>query len=200
MSIKVKFSLKMKAKLNRIKRLPVLYENVLLADRKGDAQDLKNIYHNGIKFDRLQLQRLAETTVETKRKQNKPQPERPLYGMGDLEDDSLMNALEIVKTSKGYKVQFREDKHHEANLTLKQLAMIHEYGAKIVRGGNVIQIPPRHPFLFSYRKLMISIKADKRETSKHVIQAINDYIMTGTTNMIDKLQERINDKVNKSSK
>ena len=167
-----------------------MYEKIIMAQRKTDADGLVREFHNGIKNDTLGLTRLKPETVEQKKKQGKPKPSVPLYGLGDLAGDrSLSNALMIRKLKSGYKVSFSNRKHHSAGMKLSELWLIHENGAKIIKGDKIIQIPPRHPFKKAYQSYLSKMKKNKKETSRHVKRALTEYINTGKTTMLKKLEK-----------
>jgi len=101
----------------------------------------------------------------------------------------LYNALYIRKVKSGYRVHIRTDKHWKANLSIRQLFFIHNYGAKIQVGKAIIQIPPRPVFLLSYERLMNRIKGDKR-LGKNVKRAIVEYINNANVVYADEYLKR----------
>jgi hypothetical protein len=184
------FSNTYRAKIARIKKIPVMAEKSIKTIRKRDANQLLKAFHDGIKNDELGLERLKPETVERKARQGQPSPSTPLYGLGDIEGNrSLMNSLMVRELKNGYKVYFSKRKHHTADLTLEHLWAIHEHGCKITRGETIIVIPPRPAFKMTYSKFLNKLKTQKRERSKHVKKALTEFINTGKTTVMDSMKK-----------
>lgn len=188
----VKFSNTYKAKVARIKKIPEIADNVILSVRKTDANNMVKNFRNGIKNNSLGLIPLADSTISTKKFKGLSKPSTPLYGYGKSKTpNSLFDALYVRTLKNGYKVVMSTRKHHEANMSLKKLLLIHENGVKIKRGNGVIIIPPRHPFLKAYQKTLIGIKNNKKETSRYVKKAIMDYVKYGKTDVIKQMKKTV---------
>ena len=131
---------------SRIRRLPKLVNNVMDASVKRDITNVITEYKAGIKRNNFNLEVLKPRTVRKKQRKGYPKPRNPLYGMGESQKNSLINALAFRKIKNGYRLYRRRAKHHEANLPLNVLLAIHEHGAIIKNGfgkGILIRIPPR---------------------------------------------------------
>jgi len=173
MSIKVVFSNTYTAKKKRIKRLPKLITNAVAGATKRDILEIKKIFHDGIKGRSLRLDALATVTIDSKKDKGMKAPKTPLYGKGDgAKDRSYMNMLNIRKLKNGWTLRPSTRKHWSGKITLKHLFMIHEHGAKIMRGEKMIQIPPRPALLMSFRKWANIKKRSKKETANEVKAAL----------------------------
>lgn len=181
MTVKVKFSGSYQAKQKRIKALPVLMEKAVSGLTKKDLLGIKKDFHDGIKNNTLRLEKLAEITIESKRKKGFSKPTAPLYGKGDdAQERSYMNMLNISKRGNSWVLYPSNRMHWSGKIKLSDLFKIHEYGAvvKQKRGDKniLIRIPPRPALLLSYRRYLIRKRRDRREQSKEVRQAMTDYI------------------------
>lgn len=186
----VKFSNSYNAKKKRIKKLPELIDRILSTTRKRDAVRMTEIFHDGIKNDTFNLDRLAGITVRKKIKQGMSKPETPLYGKGDdVPKKTYANMLRIRKLKNGYKVFVSRGIHWSGKIKLYALFLIHEMGAKIaLEGGKIIQIPPRPAFLLAHQKLLMELKNNKKETSKEVKEAIMENINKNKNTLIKEME------------
>lgn len=181
MTVQVKFSEHYEAKMTRIRRLPRLMERAVSGLTKKDLDEIRKIFHDGIKGNTLRLDRLAQITIDSKRKKGMPRASSPLYGKGDGEKNrSYANMLNISKRGNTWVLYPSTRMHWSGKLRLDELFKIHEYGAvvKQKRGDKdvLIRIPPRPALLLSYRRFLIGKRKDKREQSKEVKQAMTDFI------------------------
>lgn len=182
--IKVEFSNSYKAKKLRIKKLPKMMDGFVEGYVKRDLIEIKKLFHDGIKDDTFNLERLKEATKSGKRAQGMPKPSAPLYGKGDLENDrSYMNMLNIRKLKDSWKLVPSKRLHWSTKIPLDILFKIHENGAKIVKGDKIIQIPPRPALLLAYRRW--SIKRRQQDKGKEVRRAITAYINEGRSKILD---------------
>ena len=133
------------------------------------------------------MQPLSQKTIDSKERQGLSKPETPLYGYGDWSDKSYMNMFLLRKLKNGWKAYPRKAKHHKANMELRQLFEIHEYGRTIKRGETLIRIPPRPAGWATYREVLLKVK--KKEASRKVKQAITEYINTGNQKLMNKVSE-----------
>jgi len=170
----------------RLDKLPQFYNNMLISTRKGDADKFIDQFKKNIRHGRLNLESLATKTIDSKERQGLPKPTIPLYGFGDWSDNSYINMFLLKRLSKGWKAYPRWAKHHSANMTLRQLFEIHEYGRTIKRGETLIRIPPRPAAWETYRQVLNSIK--KKEVGK-VKKAITEYIKTGNERLINEISK-----------
>jgi CxxC motif-containing protein len=178
MPAKAKYSAAYKAKKARIKKLPQIGKLVISGMRKKDALELVKIFHDGIKKNKLGLQKLEKITIENKKARGYKQPRTPLYGLGDeSEKKSFVNMLRIKKLKNGWKVVPSRGKHHEANMELRQLLKIHEMGATIQRGETLIRIPARPAWRLSVEKFLRGLR--KEQEDKKLKKAITIYINKG---------------------
>ena len=81
--------------------------------------------------------------------------------------------------------------HREADLTLKQLFYVHEYGTLITRGNSLIRIPPRPALFNSYKKVLQ--KRSKTELSQKFKRAVTNYINTGKDIQINEMIKKYTD-------
>jgi hypothetical protein len=197
--IQFKLSNSFIAKQNRIKKLPLMLNDVMQSFTKKDANDFIKIFQDGIKQNSLGLKELNRMTVMSKREMGLSRPDSPLYAKGEETKNSLINAHYIKKIKNGYAVKLREARHHnltnpKSNITLKKLMMIHEHGATIKvtnsmrwalgLGYNLwlkkttaqLRIPPRPARKKAYIKLMQMKAQNKRERSIQVRNAMRYYI------------------------
>jgi len=181
MTVKVKFSDKYHAKRKRISSLPKLMERAVSGLTKKDLIGINKIFHDGIKNNTLRLEKLAEITINSKRKKGFSKPTVPLYGKGDdAEKRSYANMMNITKQGDSWVLKPSTRMHWSGKIKLSDLFKIHEYGAIVrqTRGETevLIRIPPRPALLLSYRRYLINKRKDKKEQSREVRQAMTDYI------------------------
>ena len=162
---------------NRIDKMPTFYYNMLMAVRKGDAVKFIDQYKKNIRQNRLNLHPLSPKTIKQKERKGYQKPDTPLYGLGDMDNKTYINMFLLREIKKGWKAYPRWAKHHEADLQLRQLFEIHEYGRTIVRGKTLIRIEPRPVAWLTYKQILSKVK--KRESSKKVKKAIMQYIKNG---------------------
>lgn len=184
MSIKVQYSNSYWAKRKRIQRLPKMGTNALYGLTKRDIVEINIIFHDGIKDNKLSLDKLADITLRSKVRKGYEKPDSPLYGAGDSEGDrSYSNMMIIKKVSNGWKLEPSNKLHHSRKIKLKDLFTIHEHGAivkmKTKDGEKLIRIPPRPALLMSYQKWLL--ERSKRETrrGKEVKKAIAGFVNEG---------------------
>jgi hypothetical protein len=181
MTVKVTFSDKYHAKRKRISSLPKLMERAVSGLTKKDLIGINKIFHDGIKNNTLRLEKLAEITINSKRKKGFSKPTAPLYGKGDdAEKRSYANMMNITKQGDSWVLKPSTRMHWSGKIKLSDLFKIHEYGAIVrqTRGETevLIRIPPRPALLLSYRRYLINKRKDKKEQSREVRQAMTDYI------------------------
>jgi hypothetical protein len=196
------FSDSYRAKMARIKRLPVYYDQAMMGRRKKDGLNLIDIFHTGIKDNLFGLDALAKLTIKAKQRKGYERPTSPLYGKGDKEiKKSYSNMLRLRRLKKGWKIFASSAMHWSGNIKLRDLLTVHEEGRTIKRttknGEILIRIPPRPAFWRSYRKLMDKIQTDRKEQSKEVKAAVNEYINKGELvrfNKMTKYEKEAQDK------
>jgi hypothetical protein len=182
---------------SRVRRLPQMYEDMVVAIQKSDANRLVSLFHLGIIDRKLRLEKLKPRTIAVKSRRGFPEPTHPLYAAGDLMDDSYANMMEVSEekvgqSGKRWTVRPRDAKHHEADLPLRALFIVHEYGTTITNGfgrGIFIRIPPRPAFRYAFRRLMNERKA--RDDSSLVRAAIARFIRRGDRAAYKKIRERL---------
>jgi hypothetical protein len=191
-TIGIKYSDSYKAKRQRIKRLPVLMNDAISGLTKKDLIGIRNIFHDGIMFNKLSLEKLADITIQSKRKKGFSKPSSPLYGKGDdNKERSYSNMLNITKRGNSWKLYPSTRMHWSGKIKLSDLFMIHEHGAiiKQKRGEEtvLIRIPPRPALMISYRRYMIQKRRNSKEQSKEVKRAMTDYINKASSSKIKNL-------------
>jgi len=187
--IKAKITAQGRAKQKRIDTLPEFGEKVVFGAVKREIDEFIETYKKGLENNDFGLQVLHPKSIKKKQEQGFQKPYSPLYGAGKQEKNSLYNALYIRKVKAGYRILIRTAKHWKADLSIRQLFFIHNYGAKVQIGNEIIQIPPRPVFLLSYERLMNRIKGDKR-LGKNVKRAIVEYINNANVVYADEYLKR----------
>lgn len=178
----IKYSKKIKSFEKDIDKLPEFYKNYLIAVRKTDADKFIDQFKKNLRNYRLRIDPLSPITIEGKEREGKPKPFTPLYGLGDTNDKTYINMFLLKKLKNGWKAYPRWTKHHEADLQLRQLFEIHEYGRTIKRGEKLIRIPPRPIAWLTYRKNLLDMK--KKKSSKKFKKAVMNYINKGNENLL----------------
>ena len=190
MTVKAKFSNEFHAKLDRIKRLPILVGDTMMGSMKSSAVTLIQEFQSGIRMNDMGLKPLQPGTVASKQRKGYDKPENPLYGVGDRSDKSYINLLRIRQLKNGYKVYPSKGRHHSSSLPLNVLFEIHEKGITIVtRNGVVIRIPPRPAFFKAYERTMNKMKKDKRETSRNVKKAMTQYVNNAREDLLREIKK-----------
>jgi len=189
--IKVKFSKRFTAIQNRIKKLPTITIDTINAILLKDARGLISEWHTGIKFRRLNLEKLAEVTWRSKKAKGLPKPRTALYGKGENDPDSYINMLQLRKTLKGWRVNIKRG-NHRSGVSFKTIFMIHEHGATIIgkaRNGQptTIVIPPRSALDNSFKRWLR--KRSKIDNASLVKQAITNFLNTGRNDLLEKLKQ-----------
>jgi len=199
---KMKYSKNFKAIQSRLRRLPKLVNSAFETQIKKDAVAVIEEYKKGMRKNNFGLEKLSPVTIEQKENQGLPRPRAPLYGKGDLEKNSLINALSLRRIKNGWKIMRRRAKHYKADLPLNVLLAIHEHGAIIQvtdkmraylhwigihlkKDTTAIRLPPRPV----YDKAVIRALKKKRagEPARSVKNAINQLIQTGKDSEFRKL-------------
>lgn len=184
-AVKAKFSNEYWAKIKRIQRLPKFMKESALTITRKEAEKIIEEYKTGIRKNSFGLIRLKKATIKQKKKKGYDKPTTPLYGAGDNEKKSLINAFKIRKIKKGYKLFLSWAKHHEGDLTLDYLFKIHAAGC-LIKG--VIRIQPRPTFLKAFNRALKS-KLTK-ETNEEVRAAIKHFIRTGNPKGFRKINRK----------
>ena len=188
MTIKVKYSSAYEAKRKRIQRLPQFIPGMVEGHIKRDLLEIRDMFHDGIKDDTFGLERLAESTKSRKSSKGYPRPSAPLHGKGDMElNRSYMNMLIMRRTSKGWKLLPSTKRHWSGKITLRELFVIHEHGAKIKRGNTIIQLKPRPAFLLAYRRWMI--KRRQADKALEVRKALTKFVVSGDKALIKRIED-----------
>lgn len=200
----VKFSSHFEAVRSRIRRLPNLIISAGQSILKKDVVGIIEEYKNGIRRNNFKLERLSSFTVMRKKELGMPKPTTPLYGLGDSNKNSLINALMYKKIKNGWKIVRRKAKHYKAKLTLDKLLAIHENGALIKvtprmraylhsigmhlsKNTQIIRIPPR-PVLDKAIQRHLR-KKERKENVARVRGAIRNLIKTGSQSEFDKINK-----------
>ncbi len=182
------FSMSYAAKKARIRRLPRFFADYVRAQAKRDAVGVVKEFRNGIAKNNFSLIRLKEKTIQQKRRRGYKRPATPLYALGEGQR-AYRNMLVIRTRGKSYTVRPSTRKHHEADLRLSDLFVIHEFGAVIEgRGGSVIRIPSRPAFSKAFARHLR--KRAKKESAAEVRTAMNTYINDAKLATILKAHER----------
>jgi hypothetical protein len=154
-------------------------------------RDVRNVieeFQKGIKRNNFGIVPLQPMTIIKKKKQGMPKPTTPLYGRGESEKNSLINALAIRKIKNGYRLYRRRAKHWKADLPLNVLLAIHENGAIIENGfglGILIRIPPRPVVDLAIRRMLK--KKKKGDPSFRIRKAINQLLNENDLSIFNKI-------------
>jgi hypothetical protein len=199
--IKARFSKNFEAKKSRIKRLPKIVLDAIETSAKKRAIEVIEIFHDGIKNDELGLEPLRDTTISRKEALGQAQPETPLYGWGDDDEEKMTyaNMMRITRDANGRKYWVRpaEGFHHQTQedieagrkpIKLADLFQVHEYGRTIENGfgrGILIRIPPRPALHVAYNTLMRKLK--RTENTKMVKEAIVKLVRDGDAKAIEEM-------------
>jgi len=192
-----RYSTNWRAAESRIRRLPVLVAKGADSLIKKRASDLVKYFHDGIKGGTFRLKPLTTASIAAKQSRGYEQPQTALYGLGDEDPKrTYANMMEVKKSTSGRKITYTvrpsSRKHHSSKLRLRDLFVVHEYGAIINNAfgvaGMVVRIPPRPAFRYAYRKLMREIAS--QDPSKTVKQACVRYVRRGDSEALRTIHER----------
>ena len=166
---------------------------------RDNALGFIKTFHDGVKDESFNLKKLKVGTISQKARRGFPQPETPLYGLGDEQHDrSYVNMFRIREVKNGWIAFPSWAKHWSKNITLRDMYLIHEFGAIIqkrnsrlkvkrdsffalrkadmykVKPDDFIRIPPRPAVARAYKKFMAS--EAYRQNVKNIINIIQEYI------------------------
>jgi hypothetical protein len=164
------FSMNTEAVRSRLRRLPKLIDDHLDAFTKRDAEDFIKNFRAGIRNNSLRLAPLQPETIRGKKRRGYSHPASPLYGLRLEGTRTYTSSVRIYKIKKGWRVNVLDVKHHEADVSVKTLFHIHEYGAVINTGKAVIRIPARPAFRRAYEQTLARHR--DKEASATVLEAI----------------------------
>lgn len=192
MPLKVKFSPDFDKMQKRIKQLPEIYMQCISTVLKRDAESVIVNFEKGIQQNQLGLERLAESTVASKKAKKQARPKTPLYGEGERDKDSYFRMLQLIAKpgGRGWLVEIRKGNHH-SGLTFQHIYSIHEFGVTFQvtpKGGGdpyLVRIPPRPALEKSHNKALRKIS--RESDAKKIKQAVTAYIKKGRKDLIDKL-------------
>ena len=187
--IKANFSTTYDAKRKRVERLPVLAEKYMSSRTKRDAYGVVEEFRQGIIKNNFKLQRLAESTIRSKRTRGYSRPNAPLYGLGTDSDRSYLNMMRVAKLKSGYKVQPSRGNHHSGRITLRKLYLVHEFGTTIRQKRRLIHIPPRPAFAKAFKRYIR--RRRKMEPSPDVRAIMTEYINSGRQSKGRKFQNEV---------
>jgi hypothetical protein len=190
-AVKVKLSSSAEAKRSRIRRLPKFLEETVRATLKRDATMLVKTFQDGIRENDLGLDRLADSSVASKISKGYTKPFTPLYGAGDDEPRSYINMLKMRKLKNGWLIYVSNARHHDSSLKLKDLFIVHEFGATIQMEHSIVRIPPRPAFTESFTKMLKSKR--RAEPERQVKQAMTEWINTAQSQTKRRIIRRQNE-------
>lgn len=188
----------------RVEKIPLFADNIFFSITKGRAVDFIKEFRRNIKGDKLATVPLIEPSIMQKIEKGYSKPDIPLYGAGEDEPSSYINMFFLQKLKNGWKARPRWAKHHTAQLQLRHLLNIHEFGVTIVvtprmrnflhyigihlrADTTAIRIPPRPVAFLSYRNVLNKMKT--KDNSQRVKRALNRFIQDGTDNLLQKIFE-----------
>jgi hypothetical protein len=193
MGFGIKFNSSYFVKAHRIAQLPKITKLVADAATKRDAEGVIQEYKDGLNNNDFGLKPLIPFSADQKKESG--YEGGPLVGAGESEENSLINAWEIVKLKNGYQIKLKEEKHHNSDLPLNILFQIHEKGIRIkvteeMRGylafkglhlkqeTKYITIPPRNTQQLSIDRWLS--KRDKASIFAKAKEVIRIFLKTGT--------------------
>jgi len=160
---------------------------VQVANAKRAAASLVREFQEGLRNNDLRLRKLKPATVAAKTRKAMVLPRNPLYGLGDYDPDTLINAFYVREFKTQVRVVASKRKHHPAKghrshhkgkgqktIRIDELLFIHEHGATIQRGGRLTVLPPRPAVRLSFERAMrkLSKKTAAREMRKGLAEFI----------------------------
>lgn len=185
----IQFSTNWHAVKQRIRKIPKIAEGTADMQRSRDADELIAIWRNGLINNSFALTPLKPETRARKTRLGYRYPSSPLYGLGLEGTKTYIKGMRKFKTKHGYTVHMIHGKHHKSKLPLNALFIVHEYGADIkTTSGKIIHIPARPAMQKSYARLLNRLKA--KDPSLEFSLAVNEYIKTGRTALIKKIEQR----------
>ncbi len=197
--VKVEFSPRYRAVQKRIENLPKTMGLIHEVHAKRLAIELIETFKEGIRRGNFRLLPLIEPTIARKRELGQRRPRTRLYGEGDDEENSYINALRIRKVKNGYRVAPTAAREHDADIKLKDLFNVHEYGATITvtprmraflhtigihlsKQKTAIRIPPRPAFFSAHRRLLI--RMSRRDPAAEVRRALWSHVHEGKDQLL----------------
>jgi hypothetical protein len=142
----------LKNKINRIKKLPEMYVNMVDAKLMKDANGIVSTFKKGLLENSLGLKPLKPKTVRRKQRQGYRHPTSPLVGLNGNNPRTYKNMLVIRRGKRKITIRPSNRKHWKSKLTLKQLYEVHELGTIIKRGKTVYRMPARPALNRAYEK------------------------------------------------
>ncbi len=151
--MQVKFSARVSGIERILDQLPARVVGKIMRVNQENAKMFVKTFQDGIRTESFRLKPLKLSTIARKASRGLPQPETPLYGLGDeSKDRSYINMFRIQEVRDGYLASPSRAKHWSGNIQLRVLYMIHEFGATIKRGKTLIRIPPRPAVQKAYNR------------------------------------------------
>jgi hypothetical protein len=185
----------------RIKMLPQYMDQYIDAKRKRDCKEIIDEFKDGIKNNKLGLEPLKQTTINSKASQGFPKPKVPLYGAGEMKKDrAFYNMLQIKRLKRGWKVTPSNKMHWSGKIKLSDLLDIHEKGCIIKNGfgkGALIRIPPRPALNRAYSRW--AYKYRSKQPDKEIKKAVSTYIKSGKDLLLNNVVKRLAVKVENDS-
>lgn len=176
---------KIKESQDRLDQLPEYIDDVMSFYAKQDGKDFIELFQENIKEDKLNLEPLAGISIAKKESFGYSQPETPLYGAGDEEENSYYNMFELKKIKNGWQAIPRKEKHHKSALMLDHLLQIHENGATINTGnGGMIRIPPRPAAFLTFEEYKTKKKKKGKTRAGVIRKALTWFMNTGKDKLL----------------
>jgi len=168
----------------RMKAVPRYHADWMDSEYKKYADIYIKNFKDGIKHNRFDIEPLKENTIKQKTRKGYRKPESPLFGL-ENEPRTLYNSQQIRKLKNGYKVYTSWKKHYKADLDLRHMMNVHEYGCIIKRGKTLIRIPARPVKKLAYEKTLRDIA--KTPKGKDIKAGLAMYIMKGRLDYLQRL-------------
>ena len=198
--MKLNYSRRLKQFQASLREMPKRIQKKVKSVYRDNAVGFIKTFHDGIKDESFNLKKLKVNTIAQKARRGFPQPETPLYGLGDEQHDrSYANMFRIREVISGFVAFPSWAKHWSMNIKLRDLYLIHEFGAivkkknstlKIRRGKNYgkrkaaafvkspedfIRIPPRPAVARAYARFTRS--AEYQQNILKIMRIIKEHVL-----------------------
>jgi hypothetical protein len=188
---------KKKKRLNRLNELWTIYIGI---KAKFHAAAVVKEFRIGLRRNSFGLKELKERTIKAKEAAGYSKPKNPLYGAGDSKDNSYLNMFFIRAVKGGYKIMLRWAKHWKAQIPLKILFKIHEYGAVIRQHTSagkevLIRIPPRPALRHAQQKFLFG--RENKNPMQEFNKATLPYVLKADIGPFKKLIDSYDEKIKK---
>jgi hypothetical protein len=171
----VKYSERFSNIEQKLRDMPKRTQRSLKSVYRKNANEFIKVFKDGVRSETFNLKKLKVGTIQRKASAGFPQPETPLYGLGDMmKDRSYINMFRIREVINGYLVQPSIAKHWSGKISLRNLFLVHEFGATIKRGKSLVRIPARPAVKKAYTRFLRSDFA--KQSKQRVTELLFTYL------------------------